>query len=47
MTWREKMVMRILLVIAKMLAEDNTELKGDIRHMYNSIYNAPNLDKES
>jgi hypothetical protein len=36
MTWREKTIARILLIIAGMLAEDD-KLRDELRHLSNHI----------
>lgn len=40
MTWREKTLARILLLLARMLA-DEPELKADLKHLANHIHVSP------
>jgi hypothetical protein len=44
MTWKEKCVCRILLVIAKMISTGDT--RDEMKHLYNHINCAPMKPKE-
>ena len=47
MTWREQLIIRILLLIARMVADDR-ELASDLKHLATHIgVNAPKAREET
>jgi hypothetical protein len=45
MTWREKLVVRILLLVAKMMCED-ASISREIERLSTTVYTAPKPTEE-